>query len=112
MVHWAGGANGRGIVCAGDILTVATDRKWLTFMRSYPNFLPLSRREVEGIGNALKGFSFETIYGHYFDRIIAKDAVNGYLYQLAKIGVWKKDLVGMWENSPTPSVNLAGVYWK
>src|SRR5580693_8251139 len=29
-------------------------------------------------------------------RIIAKDAVNGYLYQLAKIGVWKKDLVGMW----------------
>ena len=45
-------------------------------------------------------------------RIIARDAVNGYLYQLAKIGVWKKDLVGMWENSPTPSVNLAGVYWK
>ncbi|MFI5000845.1 MAG: ABC transporter substrate-binding protein [Reyranellales bacterium] len=45
-------------------------------------------------------------------RIIARDAVNGYLYQLAKIGVWKKDLVGMWENAPTPSTDLAGVYWK
>ena len=45
-------------------------------------------------------------------RIIARDAVNGYLYQLAKIGVWKKDLVGLWENSPTPQVDLTGVYWK
>jgi hypothetical protein len=73
VLHWAGGANGRGLVCAGDILTVCTDRKWLTFMRSYPNFIPLSAREVTGIGKALKPFAFETIYGHYFDRVIAKD---------------------------------------
>ena len=45
-------------------------------------------------------------------RIIARDAVNGYLYQLAKIGVWKKELVGMWENSPTPTSDLTGVFWK
>jgi peptide/nickel transport system substrate-binding protein len=45
-------------------------------------------------------------------RIIARDAVNGFLYQLAKIGVWKKELVGMWENSPAPAMNLAGVHWK
>ena len=45
-------------------------------------------------------------------RLIARDAVNGYLYQLAKIGVWKKELIGMWENSPTPSVDLSGVHWK
>src|SRR5262249_10584258 len=45
-------------------------------------------------------------------RIIAKDAVNGFLFQLAKIGVWKKDLVGLWENSPTPQTDLTGVYWK
>ncbi|MCW5734926.1 MAG: ABC transporter substrate-binding protein [Enhydrobacter sp.] len=45
-------------------------------------------------------------------RIIARDAVNGYLYQLAKIGVWKKELVGMWENSPTTATDLTGVSWK
>jgi len=45
-------------------------------------------------------------------QIIARDAVNGYLFQLAKIGVWKKDLVGLWENSPTPQLDLTGVYWK
>ena len=67
VLHWAGGASGRGVVCAGD-------RKWLTFMRSYPNFIPLSARTVEHIGAALKPFAFETIYGHYFDRVIAKDA--------------------------------------
>jgi hypothetical protein len=61
------------VVCVGDILTVATDRKWLSFMRSYPNFIPLSARAVHKIGAALKPFAFETIYGHYFDRVIAKD---------------------------------------
>ncbi len=71
VLHWAGGAAGRGLVCAGDILTVCTDRKWLSFMRSYPNFIPLSAREVNGIGAALDGFAFEQIYGHYFDRVIA-----------------------------------------
>lgn len=70
VMHWAGGAQGRGVVCAGDILTIATDRKWLSFMRSYPNFIPLSAREVRQIGDALKPYAFDTIYGHYFDRVI------------------------------------------
>ena len=74
VLHWKGGADGRGIVCAGDILTVTTDRKWLSFMRSYPNFIPLSAREVDYIGKALAPFQFDQIYGHYFDRVIAKEA--------------------------------------
>lgn len=74
VLHWAGGAEGRGVVCAGDILTVATDRKWLSFMRSYPNFIPLSAREVDAIGKAMAPFAFDRIYGHYFDRVIAPDA--------------------------------------
>jgi hypothetical protein len=74
VLHWAGGAQGKGVVCSGDILTVATDRKWLSFMRSYPNFIPLSSREIERIGAAMAPFQFETIYGHYFDRVIAADA--------------------------------------
>jgi peptide/nickel transport system substrate-binding protein len=45
-------------------------------------------------------------------RIIARDAVNGFLYQLAKIGVWKKELAGMWENAPTPAIDLSNVSWK
>ena len=74
VLHWAGGAGGKGVVCAGDILTVATDRKWLTFMRSYPNFIPLDARTVERIGTAMQPFKFDRLYGHYFDRVIEKDA--------------------------------------
>jgi len=74
VLHWAGGAGGRGLVCSGDILTVTTDRKWLSFMRSYPNFIPLSEREVEHIGRAMAPFSFDRLYGHYVDRVIAAGA--------------------------------------
>ena len=59
VLHWAGGAGGRGAVCGGDILTVTTDRKWLSFMRSYPNFIPLSQRAVEHTGKALLARSVE-----------------------------------------------------
>jgi hypothetical protein len=40
-------------------------------MRSYPNLIPLSAREVENIAGALAPFRFDTIYGHFFDRVIA-----------------------------------------
>jgi hypothetical protein len=49
---------------------VTTDRKFLSFMRSYPNLIPLSAKQVIGVAVALEPFQFDTIYGHYFDRVI------------------------------------------
>ena len=74
MLHWAAGARGRGVLCSSDIATVTTDRKFLSFMRSYPNLIPLSAREVEGIAASLAPFAFDTIYGHFFDRVIPTGA--------------------------------------
>ncbi len=74
MLHWGQGAGGRGVLCSSDIATVTTDRKFLSFMRSYPNLIPLSARQVSAIGRALERFEFDVIYGHYFDRIIPRDA--------------------------------------
>jgi hypothetical protein len=71
VLHWAAGAGGRGVLCASDIATVAPDRKFLSFMHSYPNFIPLGAQQVEAIAAALDPFRFDTIYGHYFDRVIA-----------------------------------------
>jgi glyoxylase-like metal-dependent hydrolase (beta-lactamase superfamily II) len=70
VLHWADGASGRGVLCAGDIAAVDPDRKWISFMKSYPNFIPLSAHDVEGIAAALAPLAFDTIYGHYFDRVI------------------------------------------
>jgi hypothetical protein len=81
VLHWA---KAGGILCSSDIATVTQDRKFLTFMRSYPNFIPLSAREVEGIAAALAPFSFERIYGHYFDRVIAAEAKQVMLKSVAR----------------------------
>ena len=72
VLHW--NKEGRGVVCAGDILSVTADRKFVSFMRSYPNFIPLGARAVEGIDKALAAFEYDTIYGHYFDRVIPANA--------------------------------------
>lgn len=74
MLHWAKGAEGRGVVFSSDIATVTVDRKYLSFMWSYPNLIPLSADQVTGVAAALEPFAFDRIYGHYFDRVIATDA--------------------------------------
>jgi len=43
--------------------------------------------------------------------ILAKDAVNGFLFQLPKIGVWDAKLEGMWDNAPIQATDLTGVKW-
>ena len=70
MLHWAKGAEGRGVLLSSDIATVTTDRKFLTFMYSYPNLIPLNAAQVRGIATAVAPFRFDRIYGHYFDRVI------------------------------------------
>src|SRR5262249_34634896 len=84
VLHWANGSGGRGVLCSSDIATVTTDRKFLSFMRSYPNLIPLSKQEVENIGAALEPYEFETIYGHYFDRVIAGNAKQVLKQSLAR----------------------------
>ena len=37
VLHWAGGEDGRGALFSGDIFTVVPDRRWVSFMYSYPN---------------------------------------------------------------------------
>ncbi|MBJ3774970.1 ABC transporter substrate-binding protein [Acuticoccus mangrovi] len=44
-------------------------------------------------------------------RRIADNAVNVFLFQLPKSGVWDARLVGMWENSPIQANDVTGVYW-
>jgi hypothetical protein len=73
-LHWAKAANGRGVLLTADTATVAVDRKFLSFMRSYPNLIPLSPRQVRAIGKALAPFVYDRIYGHFFDRVVAADA--------------------------------------
>jgi peptide/nickel transport system substrate-binding protein len=44
-------------------------------------------------------------------RLISDECVNGYMFQLAKLGVWNKDIRGLWENSPIQANDLTEAYW-
>jgi hypothetical protein len=41
VLHWPDGANGKGALLTGDIIQVVQDRRYVSFMRSYPNLIPL-----------------------------------------------------------------------
>jgi peptide/nickel transport system substrate-binding protein len=43
--------------------------------------------------------------------ILADDAVNGYLFELAQTGVWNAKLTGMWKNSPIEGLVLRDIHW-
>ena len=79
VLHWPAGADGKGAMFCGDMPQVAQDRRYVSFMYSYPNYVPLSAREVERIVQALEPFAFDRIYGAWWDRNVesgAKDAVR------------------------------------
>jgi len=73
VLHWAQGGQGRGALLSGDIVQVIPDKKFVSFMRSYPNLIPLSAPSVERIGRMLAPYPFDVIHGAWFDRTIARD---------------------------------------
>jgi glyoxylase-like metal-dependent hydrolase (beta-lactamase superfamily II) len=69
VLHWAAGAGGKGALLSGDIVQVGWDRR-VSFMRSYPDLIPLDRSTVEHIAAVLEPWPFEPIYGAWWDRIL------------------------------------------
>ena len=72
-VHWAAGAGGGGVLLSGDTLFPNPDRSSVSFMRSYPNRIPLSAAVVDRIARHLDRFDYERVYGN-FDNTIPADA--------------------------------------
>jgi glyoxylase-like metal-dependent hydrolase (beta-lactamase superfamily II) len=78
-LHWAGAAEGRGLLLSGDSLTVVMDRRYLSFMYSYPNLIPLSADAVRRIAASVRPFAFERVYGGWDGRVVqtaGNDAVE------------------------------------
>jgi hypothetical protein len=72
-LHWADGHNGRGLLLVGDSLTVVMDRRYVSFMYSYPNLIPLPRSGIERIVQTLAPYDYERIYGAWDGRVVAID---------------------------------------
>ena len=65
VLHWAGGADGRGAILSGDILQVAADTRRVSFLWSYPNMMPLAAATIRRIAGTLAPWRFERIYGAF-----------------------------------------------
>ena len=70
VLHWADGAEGRGAILVGDTVRPNADRWSVSFMRSYPNLIPLPERSIRRIADTLKPWPFERIYGGFGDTIL------------------------------------------
>ncbi|MGH6740066.1 MAG: MBL fold metallo-hydrolase, partial [Bradyrhizobium sp.] len=73
VLHWAEGAGGKGALLSGDIVQVVQDNKSVSFMWSFPNFIPLSGPRVEGVVDALKPYRFDRVHGAFMDRTVWSD---------------------------------------
>lgn len=74
VLHWPDGAEGRGVLLSGDILQVTMDRRFVSFMYSYPNDLPLDPATVRRIGSRVAELPFERLYGAWWGRNVLEGA--------------------------------------
>jgi hypothetical protein len=70
VLHWAAGQGGRGALLSGDIVQVVSDRRWVSFMYSYPNLIPLPAATVDGMVDALEPYAFARVYGAWYGRVV------------------------------------------
>jgi len=73
VVHWAAGAAGRGVLLSGDTIFANPDRTSVSFMRSYPNHLPLSGPVAQRVAQHVARRPFDRLYNN-FRGIIPTDA--------------------------------------
>jgi hypothetical protein len=71
VLHWRTGPDGRGALLTGDVAMVAMDRRSLSFMYSFPNYIPLNAAAVRRIASAVAPLTFDRVYGAWWGRNIA-----------------------------------------
>jgi hypothetical protein len=74
VLHWPAGAAGRGVLLAGDQPYVCADRRWVSFMDSYPNLIPLGPAAIQQIVRSLEPFAFDRLYGAFPEQLVETDA--------------------------------------
>lgn len=78
-LHWSEADDGAGVLLVGDSLSVVMDRRYVSFMYSYPNLIPLPREAIARIVASVRPFAFERIYGAWTGRDVtsaAREAVE------------------------------------
>ena len=86
VLLWTGGAGGKGVLLTGDTISSNPDGT-ASFMRSYPNRIPLSGAVVQRIADATDGLEFDRIYNN-FGGMIAADARTVVRFSADRHAAW------------------------
>jgi glyoxylase-like metal-dependent hydrolase (beta-lactamase superfamily II) len=88
VLHWK--RSGGDAILAGDVLQVTPTRRRVSFMYSYPNYIPVDARTVRKIEKALEPYDFDRIYGAWWGQNVIgnareafKESVSRYLDAIA-----------------------------
>ncbi len=73
LLYWAEGADGQGAIFTADTIMVVADRRYVSFMYSYPNLLPLPAAKVQQIVDTVEPYNFAQIYGGWWDSVVRED---------------------------------------
>ncbi|MGO4104488.1 MBL fold metallo-hydrolase [Leifsonia sp. YAF41] len=87
VLHWADGAEGRGVIFTGDTVFIGPDGRTVSAMRSYPNLLPLPEGAVGQILDRLEPLPYDRAYGS-FGQVIESDARDVVRRSLARYITW------------------------
>jgi len=74
VLHWASAENGSGALLTGDMPQVCPDRRFVSFMHSYPNLIPVDGATVRDIVGKLEPYKFSRLYGAWPKFVVSGDA--------------------------------------
>jgi len=74
VLHWASGEKGSGALMTGDMPQVCPDRRYVSFMYSYPNLVPVDSATVLDIVSKLEPYNYSRLYGAWPKFIVSGDA--------------------------------------
>lgn len=87
VAHWAAGASGSGVLLVSDTIHANPDRATVTFLRSYPNRIPLSPTVVERMTQVVTQIPFDRLYDN-LGRTIDTDAAGAVLRSADRYRRW------------------------
>lgn len=73
VLHWSEGAGGEGALLAGDTIKPVMDRRYVSFMYSIVNLIPLGEVEVRELEARLDPFEFQRIYSLWNGHMVVAD---------------------------------------
>lgn len=69
VAHWSGTTDGAGVLLSGDTIATTPATGWVSFLRSYPNKIPLSAAVVARIAETVAVQPFERLYDNFGRRV-------------------------------------------